>query len=70
MLNIKYLYEIQFLANGSIPSRAYVISDSQDKVDQYALKNNLNVLHIKELAATIGDPHAKGNEIGLLMDLS
>lgn len=70
MLKIKYLFEVQYLLNETISQRAYIISPSQEDIEEYANKNSFKVIHIKTIAANIGDPGAKANEVCFFKDLT
>lgn len=70
MLEIKTLYEIQYLIDNQIMQRSFIISSSQKELEDYAQKNKIQIVHIKTIASNIGDPGAKGNDVANLIDLS
>ncbi|MDY0133157.1 MAG: hypothetical protein RBR53_10880 [Desulforegulaceae bacterium] len=69
MFELKYLFEIQFTKNNSGINIVYITAKSEDEIQKYALKNNLEIILIKTIASNLGDPNAKGKDVSLLLEL-
>ncbi|MCB9481571.1 MAG: hypothetical protein H6680_07110 [Desulfobacteraceae bacterium] len=69
MFELKYLFEIQYTQSNSSINRVYVTAKSQDEIERYALKNEIDIIFIKTIASNLGDPQAKGKDVSLLLEL-